>query len=101
VLERLAPPRRSCGPLLGHVERVDAGVVEGWAMDAADPLARVVLEVTGEGMEPRLVVAGQYRIDLDRAGLAEGCCGFRVVLPPACRGCASAGRMTRRGCRWR
>jgi hypothetical protein len=80
VLARLAPPRPSLGAPRGHVERIEGGVIEGWAMDAADPGARVRLDIIADGAPPRRIIAGQYRIDLDAAGLADGSCGFQAPV---------------------
>jgi hypothetical protein len=78
IQARLAPAPPSLGKLRGHVERIFDNVVEGWVMDAADPHARVQLEIVAAGFSPLLVTAGQYRIDLDHAGLADGIGGFRA-----------------------
>ena len=80
------PPRRPAGPLRGHVERIESGAegwtVEGWATTGGAPL---VLDVVMDGAPPRAVLANRYRADLDHAGVGEGCCGFRLALPPGVR----------------
>ena len=75
------------GPMRGHVERVTTTVggmardVEGWVLDESDPEQPVELEVIGAGAMPVRLLANRYRIDLDRAGLAGGRCGFSLRLP--------------------
>ncbi len=64
--------------MLGHVERVGGGIVEGWALDGPAP---VRLEILMDGAPPLQVLANRYRADLDHAGLNDGRCGFRVSLP--------------------
>ncbi len=73
---------RQHGPLRGHVERVDAsGVAEGWVTDSADPTMPVELELVGSDGVCMRWLAMRYRVDLDRAGIADGRCGFRVEMP--------------------
>jgi hypothetical protein len=70
------------GALWGHIERIEDGLIEGWAMDVANPLVPVELElVDGTGAIAR-VLANRYRGDLVRAGLADGRCAFGARLPP-------------------
>ncbi len=74
-------PRRGLGSLRGHVERVADGVLEGWVLDEAAGGNAVELEVIATGAAPLRIWANRYRIDLDRAGLAGGRCGFRHRMP--------------------
>jgi len=80
------------GPLCGHVECITATaegvVVEGWAVDAVTPDISVELEIVASGQPPARLLANRYRIDLDRAGIADGRGGFRHVLPSGTRGIA-------------
>ena len=50
-------------------------------MDRANPMAPVELEVLVDGEIVATVLANRYRVDLDRAGLAGGRCGFTVAMP--------------------
>jgi hypothetical protein len=69
------------GALVGHVERLDGDMLEGWVMDQVNPASPVELEVLVDGEIVATVLANRYRVDLDRAGLAGGRCGFRVAMP--------------------
>lgn len=66
--------------LVGHVERIEDGVLEGWVMDQANGGA-VELEVLVDGETVGRTLANRYRTDLDHAGLAGGRCGFTMALP--------------------
>lgn len=72
------------GSLRGHVERVVGGVLEGWIMDAANPLVPVEIEVRVGGEPVGRTIANAYRTDLHRAGIGVGRAGFRFVLPADC-----------------
>ena len=74
-------PREAKGTLRFHVERRTAGVLEGWAFDAAVPGEPVELDLRAGGEVLARGVANRYRIDLDRAELAGGRCGFRISVP--------------------
>jgi hypothetical protein len=76
-----AAPPAIAGGLAGHVERLDAGLLQGWVMDRASPTVPVELEVLVDGELAATVLANRYRVDLDRAGLAGGRCGFSVTMP--------------------
>jgi hypothetical protein len=69
------------GALRFHVERRVAGVLEGWAFDAARPGEPVELDLRAGREVVARGVANRYRIDLDRAALAGGRCGFRIPAP--------------------
>ena len=63
-------------------ERREAGVLEGWAFDTAHPGEPVELDLRTDDQLVASGVANRYRIDLDRAELAGGRCGFRIGVPP-------------------
>ena len=77
--------RTANGPLHGHVERLADGAVEGWVFDVSAPDAPVVLDIVADGAVVARTTASGYRADLDRAGIAEGRCGFRAVVPAGIR----------------
>ena len=72
---------RAPGPLQGHLDRCEAGVVQGWAFDAANPDMAVCLEVVVDGVVVGLVDADQYRWDVRAAGFGGGRSGFHFALP--------------------
>ena len=72
------------GVLLGHVERVLNGRIEGWVMDQSNPAAPVALEILVDGVAVAQALANAHRQDLERAGLAHGFCGFSVAIPNDC-----------------
>jgi hypothetical protein len=69
------------GKLLGHVERFEDGVLQGWVMDDANRTVPVELEVLVDDESVLRLVANGYRTDLDSAGFAHGRCAFSVALP--------------------
>ncbi|MDE2576398.1 MAG: Hint domain-containing protein [Rhodospirillales bacterium] len=69
------------GALRGNLERADRHGVEGWASDGSGRPAE--LEVLVDGFAMARTWAASYRIDLDRAGLADGACGFAVRFDPS------------------
>lgn len=72
------------GSVRGHVERLVDGVLEGWVMDAANPLVPVEIEVRVSGKPVGRTIANGYRTDLHGAGIGVGRAGFRFVLPTGC-----------------
>lgn len=72
------------GAIRGHVERLVEGVLEGWIMDAANPLVPVEIEVRVAGTPVGRTIANRYRTDLHGAGIGVGRAGFRFVLPSGC-----------------
>lgn len=66
--------------LVGHVERIEDGVLEGWVMDKANAGA-VELEILVDGEVVGRTLANRYRADLDHAGMAGGRCGFTMAVP--------------------
>jgi hypothetical protein len=77
----LTEPTAVPGALHGHVERLEHGVLHGWAFDSANPATPVELEVLVAGTRVAHAIANRYRIDLDAHGLAVGRAGFTVALP--------------------
>lgn len=79
----IAPAASVPGEMVGHVERLRDGELEGWIMDRANPANPIELEVLVDGEIVATVLANRYRADLDRAGRADGRCAFSVVMPAA------------------
>ncbi len=77
----LAPTQASLGALVGHVERIERGILEGWAMDSASPDTPVELLVETP-LGRRRTLANAWRGDLHRAGIGSARHGFRVPLGP-------------------
>jgi hypothetical protein len=73
------------GPLVGNLERMDEGFVEGWAQDASMPERPVRLEIIADGTVAMRVLANRHRDDLRAAGLGSGRHAFRVPLPRTSR----------------
>jgi len=76
---------RTPGALRGWLERFEhlaaATRLEGWACDDAAPARPVALTVFAGGRALGVALANRWRPDLDRAGLADGRCGFVIDLP--------------------
>ncbi|HEY0418800.1 MAG TPA: Hint domain-containing protein [Acetobacteraceae bacterium] len=75
----LAAAQPARGALRGLAERIEDGILEGWAL--AEGEAPVELEVCVDGEAVARVLANRYRTDLDDAGLRGGRCGFTVAMP--------------------
>ena len=73
--------QRTPGPLRGHLDRCEGGIVQGWALDDANPDAVICLEVVVGGVVVGLVDADQYRWDVRAAGFGSGRSGFHFALP--------------------
>lgn len=65
----------------GRVERINGGVVHGWAWDPAAAGERVELRVWLDGQEVGATVAELPRPSLVTAGIGDGKHAFRFVLP--------------------
>ncbi len=69
--------------VLGYVEELTQGVLEGWAFDRERPRRRLELAVTFGGEEVAVVVADQYREDLAAGRFGDGRHCFRLDLGDA------------------
>ncbi|WP_439550671.1 hypothetical protein [Falsiroseomonas sp.] len=78
-------PARAPRNIMGRVDRVDDGVVHGWALDllAAQPVTVALMA----GTTPLAATRAQMlRADLAAAGLADGHCAFRLRVPEGAAG---------------
>jgi hypothetical protein len=66
--------------LLGHLDRAEGGLVQGWAQAEGHPEAPVCLDVVVDGVVVTTVLANRYRSDLEAAGLGSGRHSFSVAL---------------------
>ncbi len=69
------------GTLLGWVDRIEDGRVEGWAVDLAQPELPVLLEVLCGAEVLGTVLACDPREDLRAAGYGRGHCSFSFACP--------------------
>jgi hypothetical protein len=73
---------RGSHSIAGHVDRVEGpNTIVGWAVDLATPGRRLVVECVHEGRVLASMVADQLREDVQRAGIGDGRCGFRLTPP--------------------
>jgi hypothetical protein len=71
----------AAGPLRGWIDHADGDVLEGWAVDAAEPAWPVILEVLlGDWVLGETLACG-YREDLEKSGFRQGWCGLVFSLP--------------------
>jgi hypothetical protein len=70
------------GALHGHVDRIRATAIFGWAQNSDAPEAPVCLDIYTDGKLIGRVLANTYRDDLKRAGLGSGRHAF-AFTPPA------------------
>jgi hypothetical protein len=66
--------------LVGYVDRVSGGLVEGWALDLADRTKSLELEMLIDGQMAQRIFADQPREDLTAKYRARSC-GFRWAIP--------------------
>lgn len=76
----IAAGPNAVGPVAGHLERLENGILTGWLVDAAAAEA-VEAEVLVDGEVVGRVMANRYRADLDQAGIGGGRGGFSIALP--------------------
>lgn len=76
----IAAGPHAVGPVAGHLESLENGILTGWLVDAAAAEA-VEAEVLVDGEVVGRVVANRYRSDLDQAGIGGGRGGFSIALP--------------------
>ncbi|WP_419730802.1 Hint domain-containing protein [Lichenicola sp.] len=65
----------------GHLDRVERGLIKGWAWNRLEPNHPVAVQVFADGHLLVRVVANAYRHDLAAAGIGSGRHGFEVELP--------------------
>jgi hypothetical protein len=69
-------------PLMGAFEQVThKRLVEGWALNAADPDMKPLVEVMHRGTVVASGRATMFRPDLKEVTGEDGFCGFRIVVP--------------------
>jgi hypothetical protein len=69
------------GPLQGWLDAAEAGLVRGWARDAANSDMPVPVEVVVDGIVLGSTLANHYRADLATAGYGHGRHGFECRFP--------------------
>lgn len=66
----------AAGELTGFIDRIDAGLIEGWAQNTDYPEAPVCLDIYADGQLLGQTLANCYREDLRAAGVGNGRYGF-------------------------
>jgi hypothetical protein len=81
----LASAGRAVGALEGCVDQISESGIQGWALDTANKLLPVLLEIRLSGRRYATVLACDERDDLRAAGKGEGRCAFffQAKLPVA------------------
>lgn len=62
----------------GFVDRLAAGVIEGWALDRLDLSRRLHVRAIADGKEIGSAVCDVYREDIQMSGAGDGRYGFRI-----------------------
>lgn len=65
----------------GHIDLAIPGSIEGWIADREHPKVRLELEVVHRDAILGGCLADIYREDLQKAGIGDGCYGFKFALP--------------------
>src|SRR2546421_2187508 len=79
--KRVRPEQKNEARPFGYFDGVVGGVAIGWCWRAADPDARLEVEVIVDGAPVGRGVADRRRENVARAGYGDGQYGFRVPLP--------------------
>jgi len=66
--------------ILGCLDSIEHGTVRGWSFDDATGRSSPV-SIIIDGYDVGSITGNDYRSDLADAGLGDGYCGFRFVLP--------------------
>ena len=66
--------------MIGHLDRIDATGLQGWARDTEEPDHPVTLLVLLDDTLVARVLANAYRRDVEQAGFGRGRHGFAVDL---------------------
>jgi hypothetical protein len=74
------------GPLTGSFDQLTPRMILGWARDPDAPERPVDLVILDNGVVIAEVSAGDYRADLQAAGLGDGRHGFSVTIPAGLSG---------------
>lgn len=69
-------------PLKSVIDAFDGGVLRGWIYNPSTPLSSECFYIELNGRRVKECVAENYRSDLERAGMGNGCHGFSVDLSP-------------------
>ena len=69
------------GPLQGWLDTAEAGLVRGWARDAASSDMPAPVELVVDGVVLGSTLANHYRADLATAGYGHGRHGFELRFP--------------------
>jgi len=70
------------GHVFGYVDEIStAGHIRGWAWDEGNPDMPVLLEILVRGRAIGMVLACDYRGDVQASGYGQGRCGFSFVSP--------------------
>ncbi len=69
----------------GEAHYDEEGGLHGWCWDPGDPTARMMVELTLDGVVIRSVAASRFREDLRERGIGDGYHSFTVILPAAIR----------------
>ncbi len=72
------PPNRTT---LGFLDRIEDGLIAGWAMDPLNPKASLVLRVMIDGMVADVITCGLNRPDVGALNLPSTKVGFEYRIP--------------------
>ena len=70
--------------VIGWVDGVSRGRLQGWAFCRPYPLRRLTVDISTATGRRLVIVADRYRADLQRSGLGDGYYGFSVPLQRLC-----------------
>lgn len=67
--------------IIGNFEGLHGTYISGWAFQSDAPDARVRLLLQIDDLTPVEVIADLFRIDLEAAGIGDGCHAFQLPVP--------------------
>ena len=66
----------------GYHDVADCSTIAGWAWDASQPTTPIAVDIYDGSTLIGTVTAGNFRQDLQNAGIGDGNHGFQVTTPP-------------------
>ena len=63
-----------------YIDEANSNGITGWVWNPQAPEERISLEVLDDGIPLARVLANQYRADLEREGIGDGCHAFAIPL---------------------
>lgn len=64
----------------GYLDGIVEDKLHGWCFNPASPGERISVQILVDGVQKAILLADEYRLDLERAGIGDGKHGFSIDL---------------------